>query len=110
MRVTFSAAVAATVAVALVTSVYAQLTRESGRDFSAAALTAPPSASWPTNGGNLYNHRYSPLNAVNRGNVTQLKGVWRARLRGSGAAPLTGLLARRTRRSARRRLRARAHG
>src|SRR2546423_2769899 len=56
-------------------------------DFSAPKLTTPPTASWPTNGGNLYNQRYSPLTAINRGNVAQLKGVWRARLRGSGAAP-----------------------
>src|SRR5438045_1293792 len=56
-------------------------------DFSAPKLTTPPTASWPTNGGNLYNQRYSPLTAINRGNVAQLKGVWRARLRGSGTAP-----------------------
>jgi len=55
--------------------------------FSAALLTATPTTDWPTNGGNLYNQRYSPLTAINRGNVSQLKGVWRARLRGSGSAP-----------------------
>jgi alcohol dehydrogenase (cytochrome c) len=55
--------------------------------FASTALTVPPAANWPTNGGNLYNQRYSPLTAINRGNVSQLKGVWRARLRGSGAAP-----------------------
>jgi alcohol dehydrogenase (cytochrome c) len=60
---------------------------QSPRDFSAAALTAPPSSGWPTNGGNLYNQRYSPLKTINRDNVAQLKGVWRTRLRGSGAAP-----------------------
>ena len=57
------------------------------RDFSGAALTAPPTSRWPTNGGNLANQRYSPLTAINRGNVAQLKGVWRARLRGSGLQP-----------------------
>src|SRR5262245_46346218 len=56
-------------------------------DFSAQSLVAPPTDSWPTNGGNLYNQRYSPLNAIDTDNVAQLKGVWRARLRGSGAAP-----------------------
>jgi quinohemoprotein ethanol dehydrogenase len=66
-------------------SVFAQINR--GRDFSAAALTAPPSTGWPTNGGNLYNQRYSALKTINRDNVAQLKGVWRARLRGSGAGP-----------------------
>src|SRR6185295_5653727 len=56
-------------------------------DFSARRLTAPPSANWPTNGGNLYNQRYSPLLAINRSNITQVKGVWRTRLHGSGSAP-----------------------
>jgi quinohemoprotein ethanol dehydrogenase len=76
---------AAAAAVVLVATGYAQIS--GGRDFSAAALTAPPTAGWPTNGGNLYNQRYSPLKTINRDNVAQLKGVWRARLRGSGAAP-----------------------
>ena len=61
--------------------------RAGARDFSAERLTAPPTTNWPTNGGNLYNQRYSPLSAINRDNVAQLKGVWRARLRGSGVAP-----------------------
>ena len=56
-------------------------------DFSAASLTAHPVTSWPTNGGNLSNQRYSPLTAIDRGNVAQLRGVWRARLRGSATAP-----------------------
>src|ERR1044072_1711854 len=65
-----------------------QLVAQSGPpDFSAQRLVAPPTDSWPTNRGNLYSQRYSPLNQVDTGNVAQLKGVWRARLRGSGAAP-----------------------
>ncbi|HUK34237.1 MAG TPA: PQQ-binding-like beta-propeller repeat protein, partial [Vicinamibacterales bacterium] len=56
-------------------------------DFSAGRLTAPPTTSWSTNGGNLYNQRYSPLDSINRTNVAQLKGVWRTHLRGSGVAP-----------------------
>src|SRR5918995_1017684 len=76
---------AAAAAVLLVTSGYAQISR--GRDFSAAALTAPPTTGWPTNGGNLYNQRYSPLKTINRDNVAQLKGVWRTQLRGSGTGP-----------------------
>ena len=59
---------------------------------SAPAFTAPellrlPRSGWPTNGGNLYNQRYSPLARINRANVAQLKGVWRTHLNGSGAGP-----------------------
>jgi alcohol dehydrogenase (cytochrome c) len=52
--------------------------------FARGALVAPPTQSWATNGGNWYNQRYSPLTAIDRGNVAGLKGVWRARLGGSG--------------------------
>jgi alcohol dehydrogenase (cytochrome c) len=74
-------------AVLLVVSVYAQAQRGNGQNFSGAKLTEHPTTSWPTNGGNLFNQRYSPLKAINRENVAQLKGVWRARLNGSGTAP-----------------------
>jgi quinohemoprotein ethanol dehydrogenase len=87
MRVFLSAALAAAVAALLVTSGRAQSTHGSEHDFSGAAMTAPPTTNWPTNGGNLYNQRYSALTAINRANAAQLKGVWRARLRGSGTAP-----------------------
>ena len=49
------------------------------------SLVAPPTTSWPTNGGNWYNQRYSPLTQIDRSNVASLKGVWRTRLGGSGA-------------------------
>jgi quinohemoprotein ethanol dehydrogenase len=52
--------------------------------FARDALVAPPRESWATNGGNWYNQRYSPLTAIDRGNVGTLKGVWRTRLNGSG--------------------------
>jgi alcohol dehydrogenase (cytochrome c) len=52
--------------------------------FAGDSLTAPPTNGWPTNGGNWYNQRYSPLAQINRENVARLKGVWRARLDGSG--------------------------
>src|SRR5438105_114986 len=72
--------------VATLSALLAALLSTSG-DFTSARLTTPPTTGWPTNGGNLYNQRYSPLTAINRVNVAQLKGVWRARLRGSGTAP-----------------------
>ena len=52
--------------------------------FKRDALVAAPTANWPTNGGNWYNQRYSPLTAIDRDNVGTLKGVWRTRLGGSG--------------------------
>ena len=45
-------------------------------------LTTLPVANWPTNGGDVYNRRYSPLTAINRDNVANLKGVWLAHLAG----------------------------
>ena len=87
MRLLVSAAFTAAVLVLVTAGGHAQRRPVIGDDFSPAGLAAPPTAGWPTNGGNLYNQRYSPLTAINRGNVAQLKGVWRARLRGSGTAP-----------------------
>jgi alcohol dehydrogenase (cytochrome c) len=52
--------------------------------FAGSDLVAPPTNGWPTNGGDWYNRRYSPLAAINRDNVASLKGVWRTHLRGSG--------------------------
>src|SRR5690348_2515924 len=52
--------------------------------FARSDLVAAPTTGWPTNGGNWYNQRYSPLTAIDRSNVASLKGVWRTRLRGSG--------------------------
>jgi alcohol dehydrogenase (cytochrome c) len=58
-----------------------------GTAFGPQALTAPPRSGWPTNGGNLYNQRYSPLTHIDRRNVGALKGVWRTHLNGSGVGP-----------------------
>jgi alcohol dehydrogenase (cytochrome c) len=52
--------------------------------FDGKQLAALPTASWLTNGGDLYNRRYSPLKQITRENVGNLKALWRARLRGSG--------------------------
>jgi PQQ-dependent dehydrogenase (methanol/ethanol family) len=52
--------------------------------FSAKELTASPTDSWITNGGNVYNQRFSPLTRINRDNVAQLKPQWRTHLNGSG--------------------------
>ena len=87
MRPAFSAALSATVVALVVAAGHAQPQRGSSKGFTAEHLTAAPTTNWPTNGGNLYNQRYSPLTAINRATVAQLKGVWRAHLRGSGAQP-----------------------
>jgi quinohemoprotein ethanol dehydrogenase len=87
MRLSFSGLAAAAIAVLLATSGVAQDSSGARDDFSGASLTAHPTTNWPTSGGNLFNQRYSPLKAINRENVAQLKGVWRARLNGSGTAP-----------------------
>ena len=55
--------------------------------FSSKALSTQPTDGWRTNGGNLFNQRYSPLTAIDRNNVAQLKGVWRTHLNGSGVGP-----------------------
>jgi len=52
--------------------------------FGPADLTAFPSTGWFTNGGDLFNRRYSPLRQITRDNVAGLKAVWRTRLGGSG--------------------------
>jgi len=55
--------------------------------FSADTLVAPPSLNWVTNGGNLYNQRYSPLTQINTDNVGDMKAEWRVHLNGSGSGP-----------------------
>jgi alcohol dehydrogenase (cytochrome c) len=74
---------AAVLAAAIAAPAHAQAIRPAPA-FAGNALVAPPTASWPTNGGNWGNQRYSPLAAIDRGNVANLKGVWRTRLGGSG--------------------------
>lgn len=58
--------------------------------FRSGVLTQLPRDGWLTNGGNLYNQRYSPLNQINRTNVARLKANWRAALNGSGLSPRSG--------------------
>ena len=48
--------------------------------FSGQELTALPEEGWITNGGTLFNQRYSPLTQINRSNVAGLKGVWEVHL------------------------------
>jgi quinohemoprotein ethanol dehydrogenase len=57
---------------------------ETAPNFSAADLMEQPKEDWPTVGGTLRNDRYSPLDEISTDNVSQLKGVWRTHLDGSG--------------------------
>jgi alcohol dehydrogenase (cytochrome c) len=54
--------------------------------FSADDLTEEPRENWITNGGTLFNQRYSPLDEIDTDNVADLKGVWMTDLRGSATA------------------------
>ena len=54
--------------------------------FDGRQLTTLPTADWITNGGTLYNQRYSPLTLLNRDNVAGLKALWRTGM-GSGLDP-----------------------
>jgi quinohemoprotein ethanol dehydrogenase len=53
--------------------------------FSGEQLTALPRQAWVTNGGNVYNQRYSPLTRIHRNNVGELRALWRTSM-GSGAS------------------------
>jgi len=57
--------------------------------FTAEQLLALPTGGWVTNGGNLYNQRYSPLATINRDNIKQVRAEWRTHLNGSGMKPQT---------------------
>ena len=65
------------------TTAVAQRTPAAPPKFTAKQLTTPSTAGWITNGGNVYNQRYSPLALVNRDNVATLKPSWRTHLNGS---------------------------
>lgn len=52
--------------------------------FTAKQLLELPKKNWITNGGTLFNQRYSPLTQLNRDNIKGLKALWRTGM-GSGA-------------------------
>ena len=55
--------------------------------FTAQRLTDLPVNDWVTNGGNIYNQRYSPLTEINSTNVGTLRAEWQTHLQGSGVGP-----------------------
>jgi quinohemoprotein ethanol dehydrogenase len=58
--------------------------------FTDDELTALPEQDWITNGGTLFNQRFSPLDQVTRSNVADLKGVWRIHLGSATDAKYSG--------------------
>ena len=58
--------------------------------FTPAELTALPEDEWITNGGTVYNQRYSPLDQLTPANVSDLKGVWRIQLDSATDAKYSG--------------------
>lgn len=54
--------------------------------FDAAQLLQQPRSGWLTNGGTLYNQRYSPLTQLTPETVPGLKALWRSGM-GSGTTP-----------------------
>ena len=63
---------------------------ESMPAFSADELSALPEQDWVTNGGTLFNQRYSPLDQITSSNVYDLKGVWRIHLGSATDAKYSG--------------------
>ncbi|MES2605924.1 MAG: hypothetical protein V4603_13385, partial [Pseudomonadota bacterium] len=61
-------------------------TSASAPAFTAEQLAAQPTQNWITSGGSLYNQRFSPLAAINKTNITQLKADWQVHL-DSGLGP-----------------------
>jgi alcohol dehydrogenase (cytochrome c) len=64
--------------------------KSSAPAFNARQLVSLPTDAWITNGGTLYNQRFSPLRQIDRDNVAKLKAEWRAALRGSGMGARSG--------------------
>jgi quinohemoprotein ethanol dehydrogenase len=58
--------------------------------FTPEELTALPEQDWITNGGTLFNQRYSPLDQLTPANVSDLKGVWRIHLGSATDAKYSG--------------------
>jgi alcohol dehydrogenase (cytochrome c) len=63
---------------------------EAAPAFNGAELVASPTDGWITNGGNVFNQRYSPLTQINRGNVANLKRLWGTAMGTGGAQNNSG--------------------
>lgn len=59
---------------------------------SDSLLAGGAGSDWPTHGGNIHNHRYSPLQQVNRDNVADLVPAWIRSIGIEGAFEATPLV------------------
>ncbi|MEQ6378105.1 PQQ-binding-like beta-propeller repeat protein [Bacillaceae bacterium S4-13-56] len=64
---------------------YQEYTRSEAPAFTGEELFDLPTKNWITNGGNVRNERYSPLDQINADNIADLKAEWVTSL-GSGSA------------------------
>ena len=87
MKVLAGSGIAAVCLLQFVAAAFAQTAITPSPDFGIAELLASPRDGWITNGGNIFNQRYSPLSQINTENVAQLKAQWRINLNGSGIGP-----------------------
>ncbi len=69
-----SARFSSAIVLALLATPFGITAQVAAPDFAGSSLTAPR-RDWPTNGGDWYNRRYSPLNDINRDTVGNLKSV-----------------------------------
>src|SRR6185369_4910276 len=84
MRIDSKRGLVAALAAALCSaSALAQRPSAAPPKFTAKQLTAPSTEGWITNGGNIYNQRWSPLSLIDKDNVAKLKPTWRTHLNGS---------------------------
>ncbi len=59
----------------LLTSILLVMAKSSTANDELANLSSNPS-NWAMQVGNFFNHRYSELNQINKGNVKKLKVAW----------------------------------
>ena len=85
-----TALLASAAAIAAIAAPTRQKAIEPAPAFNPQQLTAFPQDAWITNGGNLYNQRYSPLTEINRDTVKNLKAEWRIHLNSGLGAQYSG--------------------
>ncbi|MBP8274664.1 MAG: hypothetical protein KAY59_09550, partial [Acidobacteria bacterium] len=80
---------ALTLSVLALTNVAAQRGAGPGQGAAPPTVSAPPAppAEWTSYGGNLANHRYSPLAQLTRENIGTVRVAWRWKSDNYGPSP-----------------------